>query len=603
MAQGSLRINTENILPIIKKWLYSDKDIFLRELVSNACDALTKAKILRSQNELQANDEDFRIDITIDKDAKTITISDTGIGMTATEVEKYIAEVAFSGAEEFMQKYNLSDEKEQIIGHFGLGFYSAYMVSSKVDIETLSYQPDASAAFWSCTGTSDYTIDTGSKTTRGTSIKLYVDEESLDFLEEMRLRQILEKYCAFLPFPIFLNDNRINKKEPLWLKPASNCTDKDYIDFYHQLYPLEPDPIFWVHLNVDYPFNLKGILYFPKIRERMDWHKNNIYLFCNQVFVHEDCKHLLPDYLMILKGALDSPDIPLNVSRSYLQMDKTVRQLSSHIAKKISDRLHSLYTSDFKQFSSIWSDIELIIKLGVLQDDKFYDRVKDLIIWKNTKGEWTTIKDYITRNNNTNKIFYVSEGACNSSLLDLYHAKNIEILITSHPIDVSLISFLESKIGGTHFQRVDGALDEAILDNKREKTLLDAEGKTEATQIANFFRSQLDINNLEIEAKSLANDETPAFVIIDEQMRRFKDYLNLTSQANTDAGQDQKTFVINTNSKLINSIYSLKEKDTALAKELIMHLYELSLLAQKEFHSKDLTSFISRSNKILEKLV
>src|SRR5581483_4699696 len=393
MTTGTLRIHTENILPIIKKWLYSDKDIFIRELVSNACDAIQKCRILRDHGECTTADEDFQIYIRIDKSMRTLTFSDNGIGMTAEEVEKYIAQIAFSGAEEFVGKYSTQNEKDQIIGHFGLGFYSSYMVAEKVEIDTLSYREGAAPARWICDGSTSYTIEKGSKETRGTQITLFIDKENDEFLEESRVRQILQQYCAFLPFPIHLNDSLINKKQPLWLKNASECTENEYLDFYRALYALEPDPIFWIHLNVDYPFNLKGILYFPKISRRFDWGQNSIKLFCNRVFVSDSCKDLIPDYLMVLRGAIDSPDIPLNVSRSTLQMDRTVRQLSQHISKKVSDRLSTLYSSDRDQFLSFWPDIEMIIKLGVLQDDKFYERSKDFLIWKNLEGAWTTAAD------------------------------------------------------------------------------------------------------------------------------------------------------------------------------------------------------------------
>ncbi|MBS0649908.1 MAG: molecular chaperone HtpG, partial [Verrucomicrobia bacterium] len=370
MAQGTLKIHTENILPIIKKWLYSDKDIFVRELVSNACDAMQKCKVLREHNQIEALDDEFRIDIVIDKEKRTLTISDTGIGMTADEVEKYIAQIAFSGAEEFLGKYKTQNEKDQIIGHFGLGFYSAYMVAEKVTIDTLSYQNNSTPVFWSCDGSSEYQIDAGARSKRGTDIILHIDKDNEEFLEEAKIRSILQQYCAFLPFPIHLNGTHLNSKQPLWIKPANECTEQEYLDFYHALYPMDPDPIFWIHLNVDYPFNLKGILYFPKITRRFDWNHSLIKLFCNRVFVSDNCKDLIPDYLMVLRGAIDSPDIPLNVSRSYLQMDRTVRQLSSHIAKKVTDRLSSLYTTDRAKFLEAWPDIEMIIKLGILQDEK-----------------------------------------------------------------------------------------------------------------------------------------------------------------------------------------------------------------------------------------
>ena len=604
MTTGNLKIHTENILPIIKKWLYSDKDIFVRELTSNACDAIQKCRILRDHVELDVSDEDFRIDIQVDKNAKTLSFTDNGIGMTSEEIEKYIAQVAFSGAEEFIGKYSSQNEKDQIIGHFGLGFYSSYMVAEKVTIDTLSYRKEAKAALWTCDGSTQYTLDIGSRTSRGTQITLFIDKENEEFLEESRLRSILQHYCAFLPFPIYLNGSRINKKEPLWLKNASECTEAEYLEFYHSLYPLEPDPIFWIHLNVDYPFHLKAILYFPKITRRYDWNQNSIKLFCNRVFVSDHCKDLIPDYLMILRGAIDSPDIPLNVSRSTLQMDRTVRQLSQHISKKVSDRLSSLYASEREKFQKAWPDIEMIIKLGMLQDDKFYERSKDFLIWKNLNGEWTTIPEYLERHREDykGKIFYSSEDQQHSHVLNLYRQKGIEILAASSFVDTPLINLLEDNLDDVKFQRIDGAIDDTILDSSREKTLLDAEGRTESFKIADFIRSKLGNENLTVEAKSLNADSVPALLVVDEEMRRMRETMALAQQTLPPNFTAKRTFVVNTNSKLVQSIYQLRDKDPALAKEMIHHLYELSLLTQRELEPTALSQFVTRSNQILEKM-
>ncbi|MGB7978815.1 MAG: molecular chaperone HtpG [Chlamydiales bacterium] len=583
MRKNSLSIHSENILPIIKKWLYSDKDIFIRELVSNACDALNKVRIILG------DEGAFNISIQVDKDRKTISIVDTGVGMTEEEVEKYIAQIAFSGAEEFVAKYQSQTEKDPIIGHFGLGFYSAYMVASKVEIDTLSYLPDSKPVFWSCDGSSSYEIDAGSRAERGTKITLHVDEASLEYLEESKLRELLNRHCAFMPFPIELNGNPLGNQDPLWLKAPSECTEKEYLEFYRRLFPRDPEPIFWIHLNVDYPFHLQGILYFPKIHRRFDSNENTIQLFCNRVFVSDHCKEILPDYLMILRGAIDSPDIPLNVSRSYLQVDKNVKQLSAHISKKVSDRLNQFYKTDRERYIASWPDIEMIVKLGILQDEKFYERVKDVLIWKNAKGEWAPVTG-------EKKIFYsVSE---HSPLLKLYKE---EVLFATAPIDTAVIQFLEDKLS-VKFQRIDGAIDESVIDAAREKTLLDADGKTEAARIAEFIRNSL--SGVEVEAKSLASDRLPGLVVLDENQRRFRDYMTLT-QGKKESGngiKTKQTFVVNTNSKLIQAIARLKDKQPEAAASLAQGVYDLSLLSQREMDAREMEQVVIRQTDILEKI-
>lgn len=595
MAQGTLKINTEKLLPIIKKWLYSDKEIFLRELVSNACDAISKLKILGEQNLATFEESEFKIEITLDSEKKTLTISDTGLGMTAEEVEKYIAQLAFSGAEEFLDKYKSEEEKDQVIGHFGLGFYSAYMVASKVEIDTLSYQENAEPAFWSCDGSTNYTLEKGKRATRGTTIVLHMEDE--EFLKSARLQEILTRYCAFLSYPIHLDGQHINHKDPLWLKAPSDCTDQEYLEFFRQLHPMEPDPIFWVHLNVDYPFHLKGILYFPHIQERFDFQKSPVKLFCNRVFVSDNCRDLIPDYLTVMRGAIDSPDIPLNVSRSYLQMDGTVRSLSNHIAKKVADRLATLYRTEKATFIKNWSDVETIIKLGIIQDEKFYDRVKDFLIWENLDGEWTTLPEYLERK--PEKIFYTQD--IHSPFLQVYKEKNVEVLIAKGPIDVPLMNFLELKLSPAKFQRIDGGIDPSILDSDREKSILDADGKSQSSKIADFVKSTLNIEGLEVEAKSLASDGLPAFLMVDEQSRRMRDTLALSSKDLPPGFADKKTFVVNTNSPIITALNSHPDKE--LSKEVLNHLYQLSQLSQKELPANELSHFIANSTKILEKFL
>lgn len=606
MTTGTLQIHSENILPIIKKWLYSERDIFARELVSNSCDAIKKMKILRDNGEAEVKDEEFRIDVDIDKTERVLKFSDTGIGMTAPEVEKYIAQIAFSGAEEFLSKYKSEDEKEQIIGHFGLGFYSAYMVADKVQVNTLSYQEAAAPVLWTCEGSSEYRIEEGTRKIRGTEILLYVNKDNEEYLEESRLSEILHHYCDFLPYPIYLNGKQINKKDPLWMKPAIECEEKEYLEFYRKLYPMDEDPLFWVHLNVDYPFHVKGILYFPKIKPGFDFKKNQIKLYCNRVFVSDHCQELIPEYLIMLRGAIDSPDIPLNVSRSYLQLDRTVRQLGAHISKKVAERLTNHYKNEREKFIQAWPDVEFVVKLGSLQDEKFYERVKEVLIWKNNRDEWTTIEEYLERNREKtkDKIFYTIDEKHPSHFLDIYQQQGIEVLFTNSLIDTAMISFLEGKHAPAKFQRIDGGIDDAILDPSKEKMILGADGKTEASHLAQFVRAKLGLPNLEVEAKSLASDSLPGFILIDENSRRMRDYLALHQP---EMRQDQMlapklTFVVNTNSKLMNKIQTLDSSDPELAQDLLLQVYELALLSQKEIDPRTLNTFIARSNKVLEKL-
>lgn len=597
MRQNNLSIHSENILPIIKKWLYSDKDIFIRELVSNATDALNKVRILRDQGQAAVEDNDLKVQIKIDKSRKTISIIDTGIGMTEEEVEKYIAQIAFSGAEEFVSKYKSDAEKDPIIGHFGLGFYSAYMVASKVEIDTVSYLPDSEAVFWSCDGSSSYSIGAGSRSSRGTQITLFVDDANLEYLEESKLRELLNRYCQFMPFSIELNGKAIGNKAPLWTKNPSECNEKDYLEFYRQLYPLDPEPLFWIHLNVDYPFNLKGILFFPKIHRRFDSNESTIKLFCNRVFVSDNCKEILPDYLTILRGAIDSPDIPLNVSRSYLQVDQNVRQLSSHISKKVSDKLSLFYKTDREKYIASWPDIEMIVKLGLLQDEKFFEKTKDILIWKNSEEKWTTVPEYLERAKEK-KVYYTGSDR-SAQIIQLYKEKETEVLFAPLPIDTPVIQFLEEKLE-TSFQRIDGALDAHLLDPSREKTLLDPDGKTAAAKTASFIRASLDDPNLEVEAKSLASNKLPALLLLDENQRRLRDYMALTQGKSSISAR--KTFVVNTNSPLIQAIEKLESKQPDIAKEMAKSVYDLSLLSQRELEPSDLEKVVSRQTEILEKL-
>lgn len=607
MIKKNLEIHSENILPIIKKWLYSDKDIFVRELVSNACDAIRKVKILRDQGQIEAKDEDFKVEIQIDKDSKTLKFIDNGIGMDAEEIQKYIAQIAFSGAEDFVNKYKSNQEKDQFIGHFGLGFYSAYMVASKVEINTLSYKEGAESVFWSCDGTSEYTIEKGTRQTRGTEITLFIDQDNEEYLDDYRLKQILQHYCSFLPYPVYLGTTLINAKEPLWIKNPADCTQKDYLDFYHHLYPMDEEPLFWIHLNVDYPFHLKGILYFPKLRHDYEMEKNTVKLYCNRVFVSDNCKDVIPNYLMALRGIIDSPDIPLNVSRSYLQMDRTVRQLSSHISKKVSDSLTSLFRNERERFIQSWNDISTVVKLGILEDDKLYERVKDFLIWKTVDGEWITAPEYLERyrEKTNDKIYYTKDEKHMLPIHAMYKKQGIGILCASHPIDIYVMQHMEKNLSPATFQRVDAAVADHLLDKEREKTILDASGKSEAAKLADFIRTKLSDEKIEVEAKSLTSDELPGFIVQEEHQRRMRDYMTAINPKNGAAQfahLGKKTFIVNTNNPLIHAIHMLEDKKPELASALVKEAYDIALLSQREMDPTALSDFISRTVHVLEKL-
>lgn len=607
MEKGSLQIHSENILPIIKKWLYSDRDIFVRELISNACDAIQKTKILRDKGELDVKDQDFRIDVQIDKEARSLKFIDNGIGMDAEEVKKYIAQIAFSGAEEFLSKYTSNNEQDQIIGHFGLGFYSAYMVADLVEINTLSYKPNAQPVFWRCDGSSDYEMGPGTRQTRGTEVNLLIGKEHEECLDASYIEKVLRHYCSFLPYPIYLNGKRLNEHAPLWIKATSECSAEDYLQFYRYLYPMDEDPLFWIHLNVDYPFNLKGILYFPKMRRDFDLNKSNVSLYCNRVFVSDNCKDIIPNYLMMLKGIIDSPDIPLNVSRSYLQTDRTVRQLANHISKKVTDSLSALYKTDRERFLKAWQDAALVVKLGILEDDKFYEKAREFLVWRNTDRNWITIQDYLERNKEKTKdrIFYTIDEKHAGHILQIYRDRGIEILCADSPLDPYLIHVLEDKMRPVAFQRIDAEVHENLVDKEREKIVLDAEGKTEAIKLAEFVKSKLSDENIEVEAKSLAADALPGLIMMEEKQRRMRDYLMRLDPQEREKQMSffgKRTFVVNTNNPLMESIRKLDRTKPELAKELTQEVYELALLSQREMDPHTLHEFVNRSNRILEAL-
>lgn len=594
--KGNLSVNTENLMPIIKKWLYSDRDIFLRELVSNACDAISKLNKIAALGEAEAVEKP-EVRIVPDAEAGTVVIEDNGIGMTAEEIEKYINQVAFSGAAEFIEKYEKTGT-DGIIGHFGLGFYSAFMVSDKVTIDTLSYLKDAQAVHWESDGTVEYTMQEGTRDTHGTVITLYLNDESKDFLASEELSKILNKYCFFLPYPVLLGQTKdgktefrqINDTNPLWNKPASECTDEEYRDFYRKVFFDYNEPLFWIHLNVEYPFRLKGILYFPKLTQNIDTMQGQIKLYNNQVFVADNIKEIIPEFLMLLKGVIDCPDMPLNVSRSFLQNDSTVRRISSHITKKVADRLSGMFAQERDKYDEYWNDIGIFIKYGCMKDDKFYDRMKDCIVYKTMGGEYLTLPDYLERakEKHENKVFYVTNEIQQAQYIKLFGDNGIECVLLDGVIDGPFISFIESKNNGVKFTRIDSDLGSLM----GESAGFDA--------LCGEFTAMLDDANTTVKAGSIASD-MPALLLLDEDNRRMQDMSRYYSGVNmADMFPGKYTLTLNAGSELIKKL-SLMEPGEE--KTLIMRqIYDLAALANVPLTPDRMSQFLQRSTLLLDKL-
>lgn len=589
-TQGTLQIHSENILPIIKKWLYSEKDIFIRELVSNAHDAIQKRTILEHKGEAPATTH--RIDVEINKDKKQLIFKDTGIGLTSEEAEKYLAQIAFSGAEEFIKTYELNDT---FIGHFGLGFFSAFMVANRVDVLSLSVKPNQEAICFSSDGSTTYTIKKSERSTPGTDVILYISEGNEEYLDPVKIQACLEKFCAFLPYPLFFQNKQINTNEPLWQKRPQDCTEEQYKHFYRTLYPFESDPLFWVHLNVDYPFHVQGILYFPKVTQTFDWKKEHVRLYSNRVFVSDDCKDILPEHLSLMRGIIDSPDIPLNVSRSHLQIDSTVRQLSNHISKKVIDALQQLLANDRARYEAAWDSISIILKLGILQDPKGLERGSKLLLFPTVDDRKLLLEEL--RKNGSETIFYCEKGHEKGLLTQAFKEKGHEIVLLSSSLDLPLIAHLEEKKLAT-FKRTDAAAEESLLDPSREKTVVDEAGKTESSHIAQFFKKALHADNIEVVAKSLASNELPAILSLSEEERRVRDYMTKVMAQEINI-KPKMTLVLNTNNTLITAIYKLKDKENNLAEEMAIEIYDLAKLAHHELHADDVATFMTRCTKLL----
>ncbi|MFC1617225.1 molecular chaperone HtpG [Candidatus Margulisiibacteriota bacterium] len=599
---GDLQIHTENIFPIIKKWLYSDKEIFLRELMSNAFDAIKKLKKIALTEGLKKIDTEGKIQIKIDKKTKTLTISDNGLGMDAEEIEKYINQIAFSGAEDFMEKYKDEAEKNQIIGHFGLGFYSTYMVADLVEINTLSYKKGAQAIKWHCDGSTHFTIEESKRDTIGTDIIIYLNDDNKEFLEETRITTLVKKYANFLPVEIKVEDNIVNDQHPLWIKQPNEVKEKEYEEFYNKLFPFSEPPLFHIHLNVDYPFNLKGILYFPKLQHELDSSKGQIQLFCQQVFVSDHVKEVIPEFLTLLRGAIDTPDIPLNVSRSYLQNDPYVQKISKHIVKKVADKLIELFKKDKANFEKYWEDIHPFIKFGMMNNTDFYEKVKDIVIFKSSNGYSTSIPEYLERNKEKLKdtVLYALDQEAQSTYLNLCKEQGLEVIYLNTMIDTHFIQFLEMKDMKIKYKAIDTDLSEHLIDKTKESKVVDKDNKTAADKTAEIFKDILKNDKLKIEVKSLKSETTPAIILESEHSKRMKSMSAMMKGANMPMLEDY-TLVVNSNNKIIQNIEKSGKnaKDTEL---YCKYVYDLALLSQKKLTGAEMQAFMDRSNEILTRL-
>lgn len=618
--KGTISIHSENIFPIIKKFLYSDHEVFLRELVSNAVDASQKLKRLASMGEYTGEVGDLNIEIKVNKKAKTLSVIDKGIGMTAEEIKKYINQIAFSGAEEFLEKYKDKGDAQDIIGHFGLGFYSAFMVAKKVEINTLSHQEGAEAAHWECDGSTEFEIGPSKKKERGTEIILHLADDSEEFAEEHRIRDILNKYCKFLPVPIIFGEREetvekgkegeedkkvkvpdvINNTNPLWTRTPADLKDEDYIAFYKELYPFAEDPLFWIHLNVDYPFNLTGILYFPRIKNELEIQKNKIQLYSRQVFITDEVKDVVPEFLMLLHGVIDSPDIPLNVSRSYLQSDSNVKKINNHITKKVADKLQELFKKERKSFEEKWDNIGLFVKYGMISEEKFYDKAKDFCLLKSMDDKYYTLKEYqeAVKENQTDKDkntiwLYATDADKQDAYIQAAKDKGYDVLLLDGPIDSHFINTLEQKLENTQLKRVDAETTEKLIDKgeKAESVLSDEEKE----KLKKVFEAAIDKPNMTVQVEAMAPQELPVTITMPEFMRRMQD------MAKTGGGMpfmmgnmpEQFNLSINANHKMAGKI--LKTNDEGEQKELAKQAFDLALLSQNMLNGKELTSFIKRS--------
>ena len=661
--QGNLSINSENLFPIIKKWLYSDHDIFVRELVSNGCDAVTKLKKLDVMGEYSlADGEKFKIQVIVNPDDRTMTFIDNGIGMTADEVEEYITQIAFSGASDFLEKYKDKTNEDQIIGHFGLGFYSAFMVADKVTIETLSYKEGAEPVHWECDGDSEYSMSEGSRKERGTEITLYLNEDSLEFANEYKAREIIEKYCSFMPVEIYLSKEGkepeyetideadvteedtvvehivepakteekekedgtketveisperhrakiirrpqlLNDTNPLWAKHPNECTDDDYKAFYRKVFHDYKEPLFWIHLNMDYPFNLKGILYFPKINYEYESIEGTIKLYNNQVFIADNIKEVIPEFLMLLKGVIDCPDLPLNVSRSALQNDGFVKKVSDYITKKVADKLSGMFKTDRENYEKYWEDINPFIKFGCIKDSKFNDKMKDFMIYKNLEGKYITLEDYLeaAKEKHENVVFYVTDEVQQSQYINMFKAEGLDAVILKHNIDQPFITNLEQAKEGISFKRIDTDLADVFKEKTEEDDQKALEEDT--TKLTDIFKKALGKDKLTVKVEKLKNADVSSMITLSEESRRMQDMMRMYTMPGMDTSMfdgEGETLILNANNDLVQ--YILGHADGENTDMICQQLYDLALLAHKPLSADALTKFVERSNQIMRLL-
>ena len=657
---GNLSINSQNIFPIIKKWMYSDHDIFYRELVSNACDAITKLKKLSMIGEYEVPDDiEYKVEIKLSAKDKTIKIIDNGIGMTKEEVDEYINQIAFSGAEAFLEKYKDKANDDQIIGHFGLGFYSAFMVADQVTIDTLSFKDGAESVHWSCDGGTEYDISEGTKTTPGTEITLYLNEDSYEFANEYKAKEVLDKYCSFMPVPIFVTNEdageqteeipeeevtekdtvldtfikdavteevekedgtketvekvpakkmakivkrpvAINDIHPLWTKHPNECSDEDYKEFYRKVFHDYKEPLFWIHLNMDYPFNLKGILYFPKINTEYESIEGTIKLYNNQVFVADNIKEVIPEFLLLLKGVIDCPDLPLNVSRSALQNDGFVKKISDYITKKVADKLSGMCKTDKENYEKYWDDINPFIKFGCLKDEKFAEKMNDYIIFKNLEGKYLTLKECLEENKekHENTVFYVTDEVEQSQYINMFKNEGIDAVILTHNIDQPFITNMESKNENLKFKRIDADLSDSFKEETSKDELKDMTEKLSKT-----FKDALGKENLTVNVEKLKDASISSMITLSEESRRMQDMMKMYGMAGMDPnmfGAEGQTLVLNANNDLVK--YVAEHTDGENTKIICEQLYDLAMLSHAPLSPEQMTGFIARSNKIMELL-